>query len=81
MFITNFSLYLHNQSFYSTISAIIGVIIILFSLFFIRYTPLDDGNFDMSAFNLSVIFITSYIQKLQLPKVVAININLLTHVQ
>ena len=35
MFITNFSLYLHNQSFYSTISAIIGVIIILFSLLLI----------------------------------------------
>lgn len=35
MFITNFSLYLHNQSFYSTISAIIWVIIILFSLLLI----------------------------------------------
>jgi len=35
MFITNFSLYLHSQSFYSTISAIIGIIIILFSLLLI----------------------------------------------
>lgn len=35
MFITNFSLYLHNQSFYSTISAIIGIIIIFFSLLLI----------------------------------------------
>lgn len=35
MFITNFSLYLHNQSFYFTISAIIGVIIIFFTLLLI----------------------------------------------
>lgn len=35
MFITNFSLYLHDKSFYPTISAIIGIIIILFFLLFI----------------------------------------------
>lgn len=41
MFITNFSLYLHSQSFYSTISAIIGVIIILFSLLLILKKDFD----------------------------------------
>lgn len=35
MFITNFSLYLHDKSFYFPISAIIGIIIILFFLLFI----------------------------------------------
>lgn len=35
MFITNFSLYLHDKSFYFLISAIIGIIIILFFLLFI----------------------------------------------
>lgn len=41
MFITNFSLYLHSQSFYSTISAIIGIIIILFSLLLIFKKDFD----------------------------------------
>lgn len=35
MFITNFSLYLHDKSFYLAISATIGIIIILFFLLFI----------------------------------------------
>lgn len=35
MFITNFSLYLHDKSFYFPISVIIGIIIILFFLLFI----------------------------------------------
>ena len=35
MFITNFSLDLHNQSFYLTISVIIGIIIIFFTLLLI----------------------------------------------
>lgn len=41
MFITNFSLDLHNQSFYSTICAIIGIIIIFFSLLLILKKDLD----------------------------------------
>lgn len=41
MFITNFSLYLHNQSFYSTICTIIGIIIIFFSLLLIFKKDFD----------------------------------------
>lgn len=52
MFITNFSLDLHNQSFYFTISAIIGVIIIFFTLLLIFK---KDFNI------LGLIFVFSYI--------------------